>query len=99
VGLDLAKSPALVTAECGTGVKLSVTGSVIAPFASVGSMLIKDKLAFTSSQGKQAPERFEEGPLDTLTSKLGAGAAQQAGLTSLWKLINTAPLEIKAAVK
>jgi hypothetical protein len=98
VGLDLKHSPTLLTASCG-GEALSVGGSVIAPISSVNKMSTAFTLKFTAAQGKQAPEAFEEEPADTLSSTLGGGAAEQAGLTATSKIKNGEKLEIKAAAE
>jgi hypothetical protein len=98
VGLDLKHSPTLLTASCG-GEALSVGGSAIAPISNVNKMSTAFTLKFTSAQGKQAPEAFEEEPADTLSSTLGGGAAEQAGLTATTKIKNGEKLEIKAAVE
>jgi hypothetical protein len=96
VGLDLTHSPTLLTAECASGSKISVSGSVIAPIGAVEKMATSTTLAFSAVAGKQAPERFEEGAAQTLLATIGAGAPAQAGLTSKGKVKNAEAVEIKA---
>lgn len=96
VGMDFKHSPTLLTAECG-GEQLSVTGSVIAPVSGVNKMTTKLTLKFAATAGKQNPEQLEEEPKDTLSSTLGAGSAEQAGLSSTAKIVNGESLEIKAS--
>jgi hypothetical protein len=98
VGLDLKHEPTLLTAECGAGTKLSVTGSVIAPISS-DKMSTTGALTYTAEGGKQLPEAFEEGPKDTLSMTLGGGGAEQAGLSAKVKLTNEEKLEVKGLVE
>jgi hypothetical protein len=98
VGLDLKHAPTLLTAECGSEA-LSVAGSVIAPISSVDKMTPNFTVKFKAAGGKQLPEAFEEEPNDTLSSTLGGGSPEQAGLTSAGKIANGEKLEIKAATE
>jgi hypothetical protein len=100
VGLDLAHSPAVLTAQCGSAkVPLTVEGSVIAPITVIDKMVTGATLKYTeASPGIQAPEQFEGGPKDTLVETLGSGP-EQAGLKTTVKLVNEGKLEIKAEVE
>ncbi len=99
VGLDLTHAPTLLTAECGSGAKLSVAGSVIAPYATIDKTSSSNTLLFSSTGGKQSPEQFEEGANDTLATTLGSAPATQSGLTSKAKIANAEPIEIKAEAR
>jgi hypothetical protein len=97
VGLDLAHASSLLTAECGGSKQsLVVAGSVIAPITSLEKMVASSTLKYKSVAGVQAPEQFEGGSKDTLTSALGGRSAEQAGLTATQKITNEEKLEIKA---
>lgn len=96
VGLVLSGSPDLLSARCGgVAEALTVSGSAIAPIGK----LDRDASAFTAkfkaAAGAQQPERFEEGPPETLTATMGSGA-EAAGLSMSVKLSGEEPLEIKA---
>jgi hypothetical protein len=95
VGLDFKHSPTLLTAECEGGVKLSVAGSVIAPFRTIEKMTSSNGLAFSASAGKQVPEAFEEGATDTLSTAFGSQAAQESALRSKLALASEEPIEVK----
>jgi len=96
VGVDLGQQPSLLRAECASVKEtLVVEGSVIAPIAKLDKMSKTFSLSYSASGGKQAPEQFEGGANDTLTATLGSGA-EQAGLTTVEKITNEEPLEIKA---
>jgi hypothetical protein len=97
VGLDLKRSPTLLTAQCGAA-SVEVTGSVIVPLSKVDAMAKSFVAKFAAPGGKQVPEAFEEGPTDVLTSNLG-GSSEQTGLTATAKLVNQEPIEIKAATE
>jgi hypothetical protein len=96
VGLDLTHSPSLLTAECASGSKISVSGSVIAPIGTVDKPVTTNTLSFSAVAGRQAPERFEEGAGQTLVATIGAGSPAQAGLTSKGKVKNAEAVEVKA---
>jgi hypothetical protein len=97
VGWDLKHEPSIVSAECGNAKQaLVVTGSVIGPIGPIDKMVTANTLKFSATAGKQAPERFEGGPTDTLSVALGAQPAEQAGLTVTEKVTNEEKLEIKA---
>src|SRR5207302_6884304 len=69
IGLDLKREGALQTATCGSGLAktvLTVEGSVIGVITPTARMRIEETLKFTASQGRQAPESFQEGAADTL---------------------------------
>jgi hypothetical protein len=95
VGLDLSHAPSLLTAECGGGAKVSVSGSVIAPFATIEKTVAANTLAFSATAGKQSPEAFEEGVKDTLATSLNGASPVQSGLTSKLKLHNAEAIEVK----
>jgi hypothetical protein len=97
VGVDLKPASGPVASfECG-GKPVTVGGSVIAPYAAVDKMGTEMKLKLKATKGLQAPERFEGGAKDTLTSNQ-AGSEEQAGLTTTDVITNEEPLEIKGAV-
>jgi hypothetical protein len=96
VGLDLRHEGSILTAVCGSGTKVTVAGSVIAPIGTIDKMSSVSSLVFTAAGGKQAPEQFEEEPKDTLAATVGGGSPTQAGLSSNAKLKYAEPLEIKA---
>jgi hypothetical protein len=97
VGLDLAREPSLIAAECGNAHEsLVVTGSVIAPFGSIDKMTAGNTLKLKASGGKQVPESFEEEAKDTLSETLGSIGPEQAGLTATPKFTNQEKIEIKA---
>lgn len=96
VGWDVAHSPSIVSAECGTAKEsLVVTGSVIAPISTIDKMTASYTLKYSQSAGKQAPESFEEEPNDTLSSSFGGAAGEQTGLTATVKVANEEKLEVK----
>jgi hypothetical protein len=97
VGLDLKHSPTLLTAQCGAEA-VAVSGSVIVPVTTVDKMAKSFNAKFLAPGGRQAPESFEEGPTDVLTSNIG-GPSEQTGLTGTEKLVNQEPIEIKAATE
>ncbi len=98
VGLDLAGTPNVLTAEC-AGTKLAVTGSVIAPFGKIDKTTSSNTLSFKATAGKQASEQFEGGAKDTLATALGTASAVQSGLTSKAKLKSAEPIEVKAEAR
>ena len=62
-------------------------------------MALEETVKFKATEGRQAPEQFEEGVKDTLLEKLVAGTtttSEQAGLTATLKLKNEEEMEIKA---
>jgi hypothetical protein len=105
VGLDLKRSPSLVTFTCGEPLEVpeltgTVEGSVIGLFAPVNSMREELKLKYKTAGGKQVPEQFEGGAKDTLTVKLVSGltvATEEAALNAkLVEVVNEEEMEIKA---
>jgi hypothetical protein len=98
VGLDLKRSPTLLTADC-AGSALSVSGSVIAPIGAVNKMTSSFSLQYKATAGKQVPEGFEEKPKDTLAGTFSGGSPEQAGLSASGKLANGEKLEIRAATE
>jgi len=96
VGLDLAHAPSLLTAECGSSKQsVVVGGSVIAPITSLEKMALTSTLKYKATKGVQAPEQFEEGPKDTLTTSFGGEPAGQSGLNATEKITNGEKLEVK----
>jgi hypothetical protein len=105
VGLDLKRSPALMTFTCGEVAELpevsgTVEGSVIGRIAPVNVMRSEYKLIYKTAGGKQVPESFEGGAKDTLSEKLVSGLTttteEAAFKEKLVEIINEEPLEIKA---
>jgi hypothetical protein len=105
VGLDVKRSPSLVTFTCGsppetTTTTVVVEGSVIGKFAPNDAMVMDSKLSYKTSGGKQVVEHFEGGPTDTLSAKLISGlttTTEEAALKlRLMEIANEEPLEIKA---
>ncbi len=97
LGWDLKHSPSIVSGECGASKEaLVLTGSVIAPISAVDKMLPAYNLTPKATAGKQAPESFEEAPNDTLSVAFGPGTPEQAGLTTIEKIVNGEKLEFKA---
>jgi hypothetical protein len=92
-GLDL-HAPTILAADCG-GVKVTVTGSVIAPFAQNDKTVATNTLTFAQSAGKQNPEAFEEEAKDTLSTTLDSGSPTQSGLASKVKLKSAEAIEVK----
>jgi hypothetical protein len=92
-GLDL-HAPTILTATCGTA-NVSVSGSVIAPFATSDKTLAANTLTFNQAAGIQAPEAFEEEAKDTLTSTLN-GTPSQSALKAKFKLKSAETVEIRA---
>lgn len=110
VGLDLKPSPA-ISFTCGLLPEVltvvSVSGSVIGAIKPPNSMRSEFKLSYVATNGKQNPEKFEEGVKDTLSLMRTTGlesSTEQAGLTIIGveekpkALIveNEEPIEIKA---
>jgi hypothetical protein len=97
VGVDLAKSPSLIAAQCeGVSEALTVSGSVIGAIGKLDTMTKAQTLTYSQSSGKQSPEAFEEQAKDTLNATLGSGA-EQAGLSAKQTIVNQEKLEVKAA--
>lgn len=99
VGLDLSQAPTILTAECGAGAKLSVSGSVIAPFGTLDKTVASNTLSFKATAGVQDPEEFEGGAKDTLATTVGTGSPAQSGLTSKAKVKNAEAIEVKAEAR
>jgi hypothetical protein len=103
VGLDLSHENLLVAFTCGepgTPPELQGTleGSVIAPITKTGVMTPEFSLLYKAAGGKQIPEKFEGGPVDTLTLKVltsGGSTTETAVLKTKATLPNEEPLEIK----
>jgi hypothetical protein len=110
VGLDLKPLPA-VSFTCGLPPELptlvSVSGSVIGAIKPPNSMRSEFKLSYVSMNGKQNPEKFEEGVKDTLSLMRVTGVestTEPAGLTIIGieekpkplVIENEEPIEIKA---
>jgi len=99
VGLDVTHASSLLSAECASGTKVAVSGSVIAPLGTIDKMSAGNSLAAVATAGKQTPEEFEGGAKDTLSAAIGTGSPVQAGLTSKSSLKNGEKLEIKGEVR
>jgi hypothetical protein len=97
IGWDLRHEPSIISATCGSEA-VSVTGSVIAPVASVDKMVPTNTLAPKEKAGVQAPEAFEEEPKDVLSATFGSGV-EQAGLQTSFKVNTEEKLEIKAVAE
>jgi hypothetical protein len=96
VGLDLGGTGTLVSGECaGVPQALSVTGQAIAPISAIDKPTTAFALKLVQRAGVQAPERFEEGPLQTLSASISS-SPERAGLKAALKLTNEERLEIKA---
>jgi hypothetical protein len=103
VGLDLTRSPALVTFECGKPPEATITGvvegSVIGHLAPTNLMSEEFKLRYRTAGGKQVPEQFEGGTKDTLSVKLTSGLTttteEAVFKEKLVEILNEEPLEIK----
>ncbi len=110
VGLDLKPSPA-ISFTCGllpeVPTVVSVSGGVIGAIKPPNSMHSELKLSYLAMNGKQNPEKFEEGVKDTLSLMRTTGlesATEQAGLTIIGieekpkplVVANEEPIEIKA---
>lgn len=97
VGWDLTREGSGLSATCGAGNEaLLVKGSVIAPVSAIDKMVSAFSLKPKALAGIQAPEAFEEGGRDVLSATLGAGAPEQAGLTTTQRWIGGEHLEIRA---
>jgi hypothetical protein len=105
VGLDLKpKSPATIVAtfDCGKLPEVfhgTIEGSVIAPIKRINHMGEEFLLTYKETASKQAPEQFEGGVKDTLSTKLLIGAestTQATGVKSAVTIPNEELLEIKA---
>jgi hypothetical protein len=99
IGLRLTHAASLLTAECASGAKITLSGSVIAPLGTIDKMAASATLAFNATAGKQAPEAFEEEPNSTLQATIGSGSPTQAGLTSKANIKNSELMEIKGEVR
>jgi hypothetical protein len=97
VGLSFTHEPSLISAECGAAHEaLVVTGSVIAPLATIDKPSLANTLKLKASGGKQIPESFEEEAKETLSETLGSTGPEQTGLTTVEKIANQEKIEIKA---
>lgn len=105
VGLDLKAEHGVIVAftcgEPGTPPELSGTleGSVIAKVLKTNVMVPEFSLTYKATGGKQVPEKFEGGPVDTLTLKVvttGGSTTEAAVLKTKAILPNEESLEIKA---
>ena len=105
VGLDLkSEHGTIVSFTCGEPgeppeLQGTLEGSVIAKVLKIDVMVPEFSLTYTAKGGKQVPEKFEGGPVDTLTLKVvtKAGPATEAAvLKTKATLPNEEALEIKA---
>jgi hypothetical protein len=94
VGMDLKHEPSIISATCGSEA-VTVTGSVIAPVASIDKMVATNSLSPKQKAGAQAPESFEEEAKDVLSATIGSGV-EQAGLQTAIKVAPEEKFEIKA---
>jgi len=104
VGLDIKHETDLAAFECGTGTGkelVTLEGSVIAPITIIDKMAAGSTLRYKAVAGRQAPEQFESGLKDTLSTSVVSGlekTIEQAGLTMTETITSEEPLEIKAKV-
>jgi len=78
--------------ECG-GIRIAITGSVIAPVTPISKMTLKFKEKFKAIKGIQTPENFEGQPKDTLTCT-ALEKSEPCGFTSVDTVTNEELLEI-----
>jgi hypothetical protein len=112
VGVDLKAASGSVMAafECGgasevtgkgtgTGTPRELEGSVIGNVKAINTMALKNALSYEASGGHQAPEHFEGGVRDTLTTLVGLQkTAEPTTLVALEEVKNEEPLEINTVV-
>ncbi len=91
------EQPYVAQFHCGE-VPVSITGGVIASYASVNKMVASFTVTFKATSGKQAPEAFEGGKTQLLSMAIGEAAPEQTGLKAADKATNQESLEIKASV-
>jgi hypothetical protein len=105
VGLDLKpENQPFVTFICGEPGKPpelqgTLEGSVIAKVLKISTMVPEFSLAWKATGGKQVPESFEGGAVDTLTLKAlttSGPSTEGAVLKGIATIPNEEPLEIKA---
>jgi len=75
------------------GVRVSITGSVIAKVTPISRMTITFKEMFVATKGLQKPEAFEKEPKDTLSCNF-LGKSEQCGFTSADTVTNEELIEI-----
>lgn len=84
---------------CGTGLTITVTGSVIGKITPVNALIAPPKhfkIAFKQATGKQKPPKLEGGPVDVLGVSVNGGPSEEAGLSSTETLTFAGPTEVKA---
>jgi hypothetical protein len=105
VGLDLKPTPPLTelaSYECGNPLESAkIEGSVIGKVSPINKMTsVLNFLYYVRKNGEQLPQKFQEGPTDTLTTTFQNGFETTSAPTSLnikeYIGSNATPLEIKA---
>ncbi len=84
---------------CGSGLTITVTGSVIGRIKPVNTLITPPKhfkIAFKQAVGKQKPTKLEGGPIDVLGVAVNGGPSEEAGLSSTETLTFATPTEVKA---
>ncbi len=84
---------------CGSGLTVTVTGSVIGRIKPVNRLIPPPKhfkITFKQAAGKQKPIKLEAGPIDVLGVSVNGGPSEEAGLSSTETLTFAAPTEVKA---
>jgi hypothetical protein len=84
---------------CGSGLTVTVTGSVIGRVKPVNTLVPPPKhlkIAFKQTAGKQKPTKLEGSPIDVLGVSVNGGPSEEAGLSSTETLTFAAPTEVKA---
>ena len=85
----------VATFECGL-TETKVTGSVISPITPVNKMELEETEKFAQTGGKQAPEAFEGGATDVLTSEIPSlHTTEQAGQEVEATVKNKEKLEVR----
>ena len=112
VGIDLkaASGSTIASFECGganetlgkgsgTGTLRELEGSVIGNVADTHNMTSSNTTIYQVTGGAQAPERFEDGIPDTLTTLVGlAKSAERTTLAATEAVSNEEPLEVRAKI-
>jgi hypothetical protein len=84
---------------CGSGLTVTVTGSVIGRIKPINTLIPPPKhfkIAFKQAAGKQKSPKLEGGPIDVLGVSLNGGPSEEAGLSSTETLTFAAPTEVSA---
>jgi hypothetical protein len=80
----------------GAAEQVLIEGSAIAVSAPLDKMTRSLTLTLTAKNGRQKPEAFEVGALDTLLATLGGASAERAALSVALSAAGEEPLELKA---